>query len=309
MSHERISPSHSPASPIRGVGIGLRAELASELLERPRPEVDFLEIHPENYMVRGGRFPRTLKRALDQYPVVTHGLTMGFGATSPHEREYVAPLVRLLKDVDTPWHSDHLCFSGSFGIQSHDLLPLPLDSTSLSNCELRIREAQEQLERPVAFENVSYYAPCGDPLAEAEMCRQLLLRTGCYMLLDVNNILVNSKNHGFDPKQFVDRIPGDRVVQLHVAGHRLRPDGLRIDTHGEPVCDEVYELLDYTLGRLGPKPILLERDTNIPPLSAILEEVERLQTLHRRHVEMATAREHGAVVPIPSTANSPAVVP
>jgi hypothetical protein len=268
---------------VNGIGLGLRMELGEEMLERVPAEVRWVEVHPENYIRRGGLFPSLLRRARERWPVVTHGLTMCFGAVEPVEREYMEPLRAFLHEVETPWHSDHMCFAGVDGVFAHDLLPLPFNESSLETLTRRITEARDFLDREIAFENVSYYAPSSaSETDEASFTAALLERADCKMLLDVNNVYVNSRNHGFDPRAWIDRIPPERVVQLHVAGHFVRDDELRIDTHAEDVCDDVYELLDHTLRRMGPKPVLLERDGNFPPLDELLAQVRRLTAIYDR---------------------------
>lgn len=271
---------------MHGVGLGLRHDLASELFERRPSEVSWLEIHPENYVARGGRFALNLERALDEWAVVPHGLTLCFGSTSPFDPTYTRQLRALLERIDAPWYSDHLCFAGVDGLYLHDLLPLPFTKESVRTAAARVRELQDAIECPIAIENVSFYA---DPAPrggwdEADFVLELLEAADCRMLLDVNNVYVNSINHGFDPKAYIDRIPRERVVQMHVAGHFTRPDGVIIDTHGEPMCEGVFELLEYTLARIGPAPVLLERDQNIPPLDELLDEVRRLTAIYERGV-------------------------
>ena len=276
-------------TPVNGIGLGLRAELGNEMLERKPEEIRWVEVHPENYVRRGGRFASLLARARGVWPVATHGLTMCFGAVEPFEREYMEPLRAFLHEVETPWHSDHMCFGGVDGVYAHDLLPVPFNESSLETMARRITEARDFLDREVAFENVSYYAE--SPLSEtdeASFTVQLLERADCKMLLDVNNVYVNSKNHGFDPRAWIDRIPPERVVQIHVAGHFVRDDDLRIDTHAENVCDGVYELLEHTLRRMGPKPVLLERDGNFPKLDDLLLQVRRLAEIYERATNTRT---------------------
>lgn len=277
---------------VKGVGIGLRVDNATALLERLPEEVAWVEVHPENYMRRGGRFSEMLERAREHWPVVTHGLTMCFGTLDPFDKSYLRDLGRFTKDLGVSWHSDHACFAGAGGVFAHDLLPLPFTEEAIATVCARIGEAQDALcaggAVDIAIENVSYYAPMGDdPLAEADFVAEILQRSGAKLLLDVNNVYVNSQNFDFDPRKYIDKMPADRVVQMHVAGHLLRDDGLRIDTHGEPIPDGVYDLLDYTLQRIGPKPILLERDNNIPPLDEQLEEIRRLAEIHTRAAEAA----------------------
>jgi hypothetical protein len=276
-SHDRVT----------GIGVGFRMDFAKALFDQAPDEIRWLEVHPENYMRRGGRYPDTLRKAQERYPVVTHGLTMCYGSLEPFDREYLHDLRDFLGDVGTPWHSDHLCFGGVDGVFAHDLLPLPFDEEAAHICATRLMEARDVLDRPLAVENVSYYAPSGDPASEVDFVVEILERTDAKMLLDVNNVYVNSKNHGFDPRAYIDKIPPHRVVQMHIAGHFCRSDEIRVDTHGESVCEDVYQLLDYTLRRMGPKPVLLERDNNIPPFADLMTEVRRLDAIYRT----ATATE------------------
>lgn len=265
---------------LSGVGIGLRMELAKELFERSPKNVDWLELHPENYIERGGRCATLLKTAQDRWPIVSHGLTMGFGSTTPFDPEYLRTLRSFLSEIGTPWHSDHLCFPGAGDVFAHDLLPLPLNEEAIKTAVARLEEARDALGVELAIENVSYYAPTDqDDMDEASFVAEILERADAKLLLDVNNVYVNSENHGFDPIPWIEKIPAERVVQIHVAGHLVQQDGFRIDTHGEPVPDPVYDLLDFTLKQMGPKPILLERDGNYPPLDELLGEVDRLQSI------------------------------
>ena len=269
---------------LHDVGLGLRSGLADELLERRPAEIDFLEIHPENYMRRGGRFPALLEAARRDYPIGTHGLTMSFGSLEPFDAEYLSDLRAFLSDLEVSFHSDHLCFGGAHGTFVHDLLPLPFTEEAARLCISRITEARDALDRPIAIENVSYYAAQSDHgLDEAHFLSHVLAESDALLLLDVNNVYVNSQNFGFDARAFIDLLPAARVAQIHIAGHVVRPDGLRIDTHGEPICDHVYSLLDHTLGRIGQRPVLLERDNSIPELDMLLDEIRLLKAIHAKH--------------------------
>lgn len=269
---------------VNGIGIGFRYAIAEELLAADLPELRWLEIHPENYVDRGGRFRHRLDQAKERYPLATHGLTLGFGATAPADPTYVTALRRFLHDIRTPLHSEHLCFCGSGGAMLHDLLPLPFSAEAVDNASQRIQELRARIELPLALENVSYYAHPGSApeMDEAEFIQQVVQASDAHLLLDVNNVWVNSQNHGFDPRAFIDRLPLSRVIQIHVAGPTVRPDGLIIDTHGEAVRDECYELLDYTLRKTGPKPVLLERDQNFPPFASLAAEIKRLSEIYQR---------------------------
>jgi uncharacterized protein (UPF0276 family) len=274
----------------RGVGLGYRQSIAERTLEADAPELAWLEIHPENYVGRGGRFRHNLEAAAERFPIVTHGLTLGFGAVEPFEERYVRGLRELLHRLHVPWHSEHLCFTGTDGVVLHDLLPLPHTREAIKTAVARIRELRDRLELPIAIENVSYYADAGTPeMAEPDFLLEVLEGADAKLLLDVNNVFVNSQNHGFDPRAYIDRMPAARVVQLHVAGHHVRPDGLILDTHGESVRDDVYALLEHTLRRLGPVPVLLERDQNFRGFDELLAEVRRLHGIYQR-VTAAEAR-------------------
>ena len=269
---------------VEGIGIGLRYAMAEATLGRDVPGLKWLEVHPENYVARGGRFRHILERAAEKFPFATHGLTLGFGAAEPAEASYMRALRDFLHGLGVPWHSEHLCFSGSAGVMVHDLLPLPFTHEAVRTAAARIAEARDQLELPIAVENISYYATLGaqQEMSEQDFLLEVLERADCKLLLDVNNVFVNSRNHRFDPRAYLDRIPAQRVAQIHVAGHHVRPDQLIIDTHGEAVRDEVFELLDYALQRVGPVPVLLERDQGFPEFDEIVAEVARLDAIYQR---------------------------
>lgn len=273
----------SPGHKVQGIGIGLRQAMARRTFDSAVPEIRWLEVHPENYVQRGGRFRHMLDEARARWPLVTHGLSMGFGSAEPAEDAYVKPLAEFLREVGTPWHSEHLCFSGADGVMLHDLLPLPFTREAVRTAVARIREARDRLELPIAVENISYYAEAGPgEMPEIEFLLQVLEEADAKLLLDVNNVFVNSKNHGFDARAYLDCMPKERVVQIHVAGHHVRKDALIVDTHGEAVREEVYELLEHTLRRVGPVPVLLERDQNFPPFDELVVEVKRLDAIFQR---------------------------
>lgn len=287
------------AGSIEGIGIGFRYALAEALFASDVPAIRWLEVHPENYIGRGGRFRYRFDRAKERWPVVTHGLSLGVGSTDPLDEDYAGDLRRFLADVGTPWHSEHLCFCGVEGVMLHDLLPLPFTEEAVEQAQRGVRELRDRIERPLAIENVSYYSQPGGVSAmdEVTFLQQVLQAADAKLLLDVNNVWVNSRNHGFDPYAFLDRIPADRVVQIHVAGPTVRDDGLVIDTHGEAVRDECYDLLAHVLRRIGPVPVLLERDQNFPPFEELVAEVERLDDIY----ETATARFRGEALPTLTT--------
>lgn len=278
----------SPADAHLGVGLGLRRALADALLAQAPHEVEWLEVAPENYAGTGGLHYRKFRAAAERWPVAAHGLSLSIGGTDPLDRAHLARVRRFVRDHGLRWYTDHLCFTSHGGVQLHDLIPLPFTREAVRHVVERVKIVQGELEVPFGLENVSYYTPLGTPeMDEATFTLEVLEGADCAMLLDVNNVFVNGVNHGFDPKEFLARMPAERVIQLHVAGHRVEAPDLIVDTHGEAIVDPVYELLDWTLARIGPRPILLERDFNIPPLDVLLEEVRRLRAIHAKHLHRA----------------------
>jgi uncharacterized protein (UPF0276 family) len=292
---------------IAGVGLGFRAPLADALFARDAsasPAVRWLEVHPENYMRRGGSHRSLLATARARWPIVTHGLSMSLGGVDPLDRAYLERLSGFLGEIGAPWHSDHLCFSSAHGAATHDLLPLPMNHDVVEHLVGRIDAVQRALPVPFAVENVSTYViPPGTTMDEAAFVDAVVRRSGCLLMLDVNNVYVNAKNHGprgrapLDvAKSIIDRMPLDRVVQIHVAGHYweasddpLLAPGYVIDTHAEPMVDDVFALLAHTLDATGRVPVLLERDDEFPALEVLLAEVARLDAIWQRAPERGMA--------------------
>jgi uncharacterized protein len=278
-----------------GIGLGLRAQLRSDIVRGQADDaLAFLEIAPENYMRRGGGAPRRFEELAERFPVLTHGLMMSLGSPDPLRDDYLLELKRFLDRYDPPWHSDHLCFSGVDGVLLHDLLPVPFTTHAARHLARRVREAADRLERPMAVENISWYLPLGhSDLDETAFITEVLERADCGWLLDVNNVVVNAKNHGFDALDWLTRVPIDRVVQLHVAGHEPWDETLFVDTHGATALPEVHDLMSWVIERIGPRPVLLERDTNIPELGVLLDEVRALDRTYQAAVQRhAAASSH-----------------
>jgi uncharacterized protein (UPF0276 family) len=264
-----------PVGP-RGVGIGLRRPHVSDLLATPR-RVDWLEIIPENYIGRGGGMSRHLDACLERWPVLVHGVTASVGGPDPFDDAWLEGLRLLLSRVRAPFYTDHLCFTSVGGLQSHQLLPLPFHREAVAHAVARIRELQARLRLPVAVENISFYAVMpGSDRSFADFEAQVLEEADCGLLLDVNNLYVNARNHGLDPLAVLDRYPLERVWQLHLAGHE-EVHGRVIDHHGAPVAPEVLALYDEVVRRIGPVPTLLERDLNLPPLDEVLDEADAIR--------------------------------
>jgi hypothetical protein len=268
-----------------GVGLGLRWEFLEDVLDAEDISVAFFEVSPENYMRRGGYYPASLERVRERHPIVTHGLTLSLGAVDPPDTAYLSELAAEIARLQTPWHSDHLCFSTAGPLMLHDLLPIKRCRRSVKRVADRLRATQDRLGVPMAFENISYYAELGRAeMPEADFICEILHESEAALLLDVNNVFVNAQNHGFDPLAFVAQLPLDRVIEVHVAGYTREPDGTLIDTHGAAVSDPVLALLEWTLERTGPVPVLLERDNRVPELSELLAEVAVLGNIYERAI-------------------------
>jgi uncharacterized protein (UPF0276 family) len=275
-----------------GVGIGLRAGLFAELMAAPPDELAFVELTPENYLGRGGRYAAMLAAVVERWPAVTHGLSLSLGGPDPFDLAHLRRLGELVHRIGAPWHSDHLSFGAVDATMLHDLLPVPFTPEAVRHVADRIAQAQEILRLPLAVENISYYAAgTGSEMDEADFVNEVLRATGARLLLDVNNVYVNSKNHGFDARALLDRMPLDRVVQIHVAGHDQSDPELLVDTHAEPVVPDVYALLEWVLERTGPVPVLLERDDQFPPWEELCGEIRRLDAIVRA---APRRRERGA---------------
>ena len=267
--------------PNLGVGLGLRRELSDQIFASSA-SIDWLELVPENYMNLGSHARSRLDEAKAKFPLVTHGVNLSIGSADELNSDYLGHLSQLLNYIDAPWWSDHLCFTSVSGSYLHDLLPLPLSAEAVLHVAKRAKEAQSIVGRPMLLENIFYYMHMPDShLAETDFICQILERADCGLLLDVNNVYVNSINLNFDPYKFIDELPLERVVQMHIAGHG-RSDDLLIDTHGAAVIEPVYQLLEYVLKRTEVKAILLERDQNYPDFAELLDELAAVRDIVKR---------------------------
>ena len=265
--------------PSLGAGIGLRKEHFEALKATDLP-VGWLEIVPENFMNFGG-FPQAiLDLCAGRWPVVSHGVNLSIGSVDPLNEEYLERLRAVLERTKALWFSDHLCFTSVGGEYFHDLLPLPFTREAADHVIGRVRKLQKRIALPFLLENPSYYvAPPGAEMGEAEFFREVLEGADCGMLLDVNNVFVNARNHGTDPKEFIRALPLERVGQIHLAGHRDCGDVI-VDTHEGPVIGPVWELYRFAIEEIGrPVSTLIEWDTNIPPLAEVVAEAERARAI------------------------------
>ena len=254
--------------PDLGFGIGLRSVHYEHILEN-NPKIDWFEILSENYMDTGGRPLWILDRVAERYPVVLHGVSLSVGSCDAIDFDYLRKLKELGKRINARWISDHLCWTGVSGMNTHDLLPMPYTDESLKHTIERVRTIQDFLERPIALENASTYLEfSASNWAECDFISRLAEEADCGILLDVNNVYVSSFNHGFDPKAYIDKIPSDRVIQHHLAGHTHKGTHI-LDTHSDYVIDTVWELYRYTYRRMGGIATLLEWDASIPSFEIV----------------------------------------
>lgn len=264
--------------PFASYGLGLRKPHYAAFLEH-RIAVDFVEVISENFMIDGGRPRQILRDVRERYPVALHGVSMSIGSADGIDRAYLDRLCALVDDVDPLFVSDHLCWTRTGGFNSHDLLPLPYTEEALDVVCANVCIAQDVLGRSILIENPSsYVAFDGSTMTEWAFLDALCARTGCHLLLDVNNVFVSAANHGFDPLVYLDGVPASRVRQIHLAGHN-QGEELLIDTHDQPVCPSVWNLYAYILPRLGAVATMIERDDDIPPLHILLAELDTARAI------------------------------
>ena len=288
------SPMSASITPhVRGAGLGLRRALLGPLAD-VSPDaggIGFLEVAPENWMGIGGRLGRQFRAFTERFDFVTHGLSLSIGSPAPLDEGFVRDLKRFLDLHGIADYTEHLTFCSDEG-HLYDLMPIPFTEEAVDYVAARVRRVQDILERRIALENASYYAAPAQQMSELEFVRAVIERADCDLLLDVNNIWVNSINHRYDPVAFLDGLPLERVRYVHIAGHYVEDEDLRVDTHGANVIDPVWGLLDHAYARLGAAvPTLLERDFNIPPLPALLGELGRIRQIQDRYRERDAERD------------------
>ena len=281
---------------LQGFGLGLRTEHLADFHQQRPAGVDWLEIISENFMVPGGKPLHHLDRLRADWPLVMHGVSLSIGGTDALDAHCLRDLRVLASRVQPAWVSDHLCWTGVQGRNLHDLLPLPLTEATLRHVASRVGQVQDALGRRLVLENVSSYVRfAADEMDEHEFISALARRTDCLLLLDVNNVYVNSVNHGFDAQAYISALPAERVVQIHLAGHSAGPDGLLIDTHDAPVCPAVWDLYAHTLRTVGWRPTMIERDDHIPALADLVVELQLARGIAAQVAEEVAAET--AVVP------------
>ncbi len=288
---------------MQGVGLGLRRGMFARLADHAAEldaAVDFMEVAPENWIGIGGRFGRQFRGFAERFPFVCHGLSLSLGSPAPLDTDLLRNIRAFLDEFDVRCYTEHLSYCSDHG-HLYDLMPIPFTPEAVEYVAERIRRTQDVLERRIAVEHISYYAAPGREMSELEFIKAVIDRADCDLLLDVNNIYVNSVNFGYDPEAFLDGLPGERAVYIHIAGHstfhargipsRSPAEGsaedLRIDTHGADVIEPVWALLERAYANFGVIPTLLERDFNFPPVPALLSEVERIRSIQDRALSRA----------------------
>jgi uncharacterized protein (UPF0276 family) len=280
---------------VSGAGLGLRRALLEPLADVGASDdgIGFLEVAPENWMGIGGRLGRQFRAYTERFKFVTHGLSLSIGSPATLDEAFVRDLKRFLDLHGIADYTEHLTFCSDDG-HLYDLMPIPFTEEAVEYVAARVRRVQDILQRRIALENASYYAAPGQRMSELEFIGAVIERADCDLLLDVNNIWVNSINHRYDPVAFLDALPLERVRYIHVAGHYKEAEDLRVDTHGADVIDPVWSLLERAYGHLGAVPTLLERDFNIPPLAELMKEITHIHRLQEPQLERSRSRRAAA---------------
>jgi uncharacterized protein (UPF0276 family) len=271
---------------IKHAGIGLRRSILSQVVESPPDNVSFYEVAPENWINIGGRYGKQFRAMTERFDFVCHGLSLSLGSTDPLDESFVNDVKHFLADHHIKLYSEHLSYCSKDG-HLYDLMPIPFTEEAVKHVAARIARVQDILEQRIAIENVSYYAAPGQEMAEVDFFNAVVEEADCMVLLDINNIYVNSINHGYDAEAFLKAIPGQRISYAHIAGHYVEAEDFLVDTHGADVIDPVWKLLGKAYELFGIFPTLLERDFNIPPMAELLKEVDCIKTIqnawHKQH--------------------------
>ena len=265
---------------IKGSGLGLRRSFLHDILLNPPEAVDFYEVAPENWINIGGKLGKQFRSMTERFPFVSHGLSLSIGSPDPLDEKFVKDVKVFLADHQIKIYSEHLSYCSSDG-HLYDLMPIPFTSEAVSYVAGRIRRVQDILEQKIAIENVSYYAAPGQEMEEIDFFNAVVEEADCNILLDINNIYVNSINHDYDAETFLKAIPAQRIAYAHIAGHYVEAEDFLVDTHGAQIIDPVWKLLAKAYELYGVFPTLLERDFNIPALAELFEEVKMIKIVQR----------------------------
>ena len=269
---------------VHGAGLGLRRSFLDEIIERPPQDIGFYEVAPENWMTIGGKLGKQFRSLTERFPFVCHGLSLSIGSNDALDEDFVHDLKRFMSEHGIKFYSEHLSYCSEQG-HLYDLMPMPFTEDAVKHVAARIRRVQDILEQKIAIENISYYAAPGQEMPEIEFFNAVVAEADCDVLIDINNIYVNSVNHGYEPEAFLKAIPAQRIAYAHIAGHYVEAKDLLIDTHGAPVIDPVWNLLNKAYQLYGVFPTLLERDFNIPALADLLKEVASISMIQQAQNE------------------------
>lgn len=261
------------------IGLGFRRDLANEMISYEGNAFDFIELAPENWMNLGGYWKKRLLSISEKYPIFCHGLSLSIGSPDQLDYDFLKSLKTFLDQHNVEFYSEHLSYSKCDNAHLYDLLPIPFREDAVYHISQRIHEVQEILERQLILENVSYYTPVDAEMSEHKFISNIIKESGCGLLLDINNVYVNSFNHKYEAEEFINHLPLESVKYIHMAGHEKISDEMIIDTHGRDIIDPVFQLFEETLEKLNPVPVLLERDFNIPELSNLEQELNQLRSI------------------------------
>jgi uncharacterized protein (UPF0276 family) len=267
-------------SNLQGAGLGLRRPFLNDILQTPQSAIDFYEIAPENWITMGGKLGKSLRAMTEKYRFVCHGLSLSIGSTDALDETLVQQIKAFMTTHGIEHYSEHLSYCSHNG-HLYDLMPIPFTAEAVTHVATRIKRVQDILEQKIAIENVSYYTFVGQEMSEIEFFNAVVNEADCDVLLDVNNIYVNSVNHGYDAIDFLNAMPVERITYAHIAGHFKEAEDFLVDTHGAPIIDPVWELLRHAYQRFGVFPTLLERDFNLPPLNKLVAEVRQIKALQQ----------------------------
>lgn len=271
---------------VHGAGLGLRRTFLADIVANPPENVDFYEVAPENWMTIGGKFGKQFRAMTERFDFVAHGLSLSIGSTDPLDENFLQNLKLFMREHGMKFYSEHLSYCSKDG-HLYDLMPIPFTSDAVHHVAARIRRVQDILEQKIAIENVSYYAAPGQEMNEIDFFNAVIAEADCDVLIDINNIYVNSVNHGYDAEAFLKAIPAHRIAYAHIAGHYVEAEDFLVDTHGAEVIDSVWKLLGKAYQMYGVFPTLLERDFNIPALPELYREVQTIS-----QIQHAWANQH-----------------
>ena len=268
------------------IGLGFRRDLANYFLSQETINPDFIEFAPENWIDMGGYWGNILKQAEAKYPVTCHGLSLSLGSAEELDWQFLKQLKQFLHNHNVEIYSEHLSYTKAANAHLYDLLPIPFKQDAIYHVANRIKQVQDFLERKIAIENVSYYTSVDAEMDEATFISEIVKEADCNLLLDINNVFVNAFNHNYHATDFIERIPLDKVAYIHMAGHEQVAHDLIIDTHGEAIVDPVYDLFEWTIQKMKPVPVLLERDFNFPEINKLQQELNNLRNICKKYWEV-----------------------